>query len=301
LTQSLTAFGKVILLGEHAVLDGAPALALPLPAGLRATLLRTGTGELRLRPELNDDRLHEALGLLGRLLPNPGFRMDWESDLPLGAGLGASAALSHLLAQAAWEAARPGTPPPADLLAEVTHRLEHCFHGTASGIDDAVVRLRAPVLLQRPRITVEWPFPKAPLAPHLWQVTLPCPLPLVVAHSGEHADTRELIARVRARAPRGFADDSRALFGDFVEALGRGDAAAAGGVLTRAHELLGLAGATTARLDRLVELALAAGAWGAKLTGSGGGGCVLAVCDAGKMDQVAEAWREAGFVVVTPR
>jgi mevalonate kinase len=258
------------------------------------------TGELRLSPRVDDDRLGAALAVLGHLIPNPGFLLEWETTLPFGAGLGASAALSHLLALAAWEAAHPGTSADPVLLAEVTHRLEHCFHGTPSGIDDAVVRLGAPVLLQRPTITVDWPFSKVPQAAHLWQVTLPMALPLVVAHSGERADTREMITRVRARAGRGFVEDSRALFEEFVEALRQGAPAGVGAVLTRAHELLGAAGASTARLDRMVELALTAGARGAKLTGSGGGGCVLALCDESRRAAVAEAWRTASFEVVSP-
>lgn len=294
----LTANGKIILLGEHAVLDGAPALALPLPGAMHAHLCGRASGGPSLSPMPDDPRVREALALLARLLPGPGFELAWEAVLPPGAGLGASASLSFLLVRAAWQVAHPGLEADPGELAALTHRLEHCFHGTPSGIDDAVVCLGTPVLLQRPAVKVRWPFPRIELAPHLWQVTLPAPLHLVLAHSGEAASTREMIARVRAEAGAGFADDLREAFDAAVAALEAGDDEAMGRVLTRVHARLARAGASTPRLDRLVDLALQAGAFGAKLTGSGGGGCALALCPGTHREAVAEAWRAAGFHVL---
>jgi len=300
LSAPLTANGKIILLGEHAVLDGAPALALPLPGAMRAHLHGSAAGGPSLSPMPDDPRIREALALLARLLPGPGFELAWEAVLPPGAGLGASASLSFLLVRAAWQVAHPGLEADPGELAALTHRLEHCFHGTPSGIDDAVVCLGTPVLLQRPAVKVRWPFPGIELAPHLWQVTLPAPLHLVLAHSGEAASTREMIARVRAGAGAGagFADDLRAAFDAAVDALEAGDDEALGRVLTRVHARLARAGASTLRLDRLVDLALQAGAFGAKLTGSGGGGCALALCPQTRLESVAETWRSAGFNVL---
>ncbi len=294
----LTAPGKIILLGEHAVLDGAPALALPIPGALHARIRLEASAGPSLCPMPDDPRVREALALLARLIPGPGFELCWDAILPPGAGLGASASLSFLLVQAAWQVAHPGITADPGELAAMTHRLEHCFHGTPSGIDDAVVCLGAAVLLQRPAVKVRWPFPKTELAPHLWQVTLPAPLHLVLGHSGEAASTREMIARVRSGAGPGFADDLRLAFDAAVSALETGDDEALGRVLSRVHDRLARAGASTGHLDRMVELALAAGALGAKLTGSGGGGCALALCPMSRLESVAEAWRAAGFQVL---
>jgi len=292
------AFGKLILLGEHAVLSGAPALAIPLPGAMRGRITAVSSGRILLNPPLDDPRAVEALTLLERLIPNPGFELEWEAAVRPGAGLGASASLSFLLAQAAWHAAHPETVPDAARLAEVTHRLEQVFHGTASGIDDAVVCLQSAVLLQRPEVTVRWPFAHAARAPHLWQVTLPMTLPLVVGFSGTRASTREMIEKVKARAADDFSEASRTLFDAAVTALEHHDLGALGRVLSRAHALLAGAGASTPQLDRMIELALAAGASGAKLTGSGGGGCAIALAQEGHLADITEAWRCAGFQVL---
>lgn len=292
------AFGKIILLGEHAVLVGAPALAVPLPGAMRGRITSIGAGRIRLNPPVEDPRAVEALALVGRLIPNAGFDLDWEAFVRPGAGLGASASLSFLLAQAAWRVAHPETPPEAAHLAAVTHELEHCFHGTASGIDDAVVCRQSAVLLQRPAVTVRWPFPYTTQFAHLWQVTLPLTLPLVVGFSGECASTREMIAKVKACAGAGFAETSCALFDDALTALEHHDADGLGCVLSRAHTLLASAGASTPQLDRMVDLALASGASGAKLTGSGGGGYAIALAPEDRRADIAEGWRNAGFQVL---
>ena len=293
-----TAFGKIILLGEHAVLQGAPALALPLPGAMHARITGVGAGRVRLEPPIDDPRAAAALELVGRLIPNPGFDLAWEASVRPGAGLGASASLSFLLAQAAWRVAHPDTPPAPARLAEVTHQLEQCFHGRASGIDDAVVCLQSAVLLQRPSVTVRWPFPHTEHAPHLWPVNLPMTLPLVVGFSGASASTREMIEKVKGAAGPSFATRSTQLFDEAVGWLEHRDLVGLGRVLCMAHEHLAATGASTPQLDRMVELSLAAGAVGAKLTGSGGGGCAIALAPEDHLAEVADVWRTAGFQVL---
>jgi mevalonate kinase len=280
------------------VLRGAPALALPLPGAMHGRISHVGAGVIRLNPPLDDERAARALACIRELIPGPGFQLDWESTVWPGAGLGASASLSSLLAGAAWRVAHPETEPDPTHLAAVTHHLEQCFHGTASGIDDAVVCLQSAVLLQRPKITVRWPFFFSAQAAHLWQVTLPMTLPLVVGYSGAAVSTRDMVERVNALAPVDFADRSGALLDAAVTCLENRDSDGLGRVLCQAHELLARVRASTPALDRMVSLALAAGACGAKLTGSGGGGCALALCPAPLVADVADAWRTAGFHVL---
>ena len=285
--------GKIILMGEHAVLEGAPALALPFPGLLHARWSPADKGGIRLIPPINDDRMESAIASLEPV----SIHVEWESPLPPGSGLGHSAAFSCLLATASTT----GHPPDSREIHRRTHELECHFHGQPSGIDAAVICRGAPVLLQKPKVQVFWPFCRTILDSCLWEVDFSFPWMLAVGFSGKSADTREMIRRVQSHKPDGFVRRSADLFEGMVHALEVSCPKALGNCLTRAHELLVSAGAGTTELDDMVQLALDHGACGAKLTGSGGGGCVIALCRSKReWCQVAGGWKTAGKPVLPP-
>jgi mevalonate kinase len=283
------AHGKVILLGEHAVVHGEPALAAAVDRGVAAR------GRVAQEPDATVDRLRVApwgvdvaVGPGATPTPEPvrplarafqaildGFsgtrprvEVDVTVGIPGGAGLGCSAALGVAVLAAVEHALGQESSPATR--AERSLAWERVFHGNPSGVDNAVAALGGVLWFRRGE-------PPAP-------VEVGAPLHLVVAHSGSAASTKTMVDGVAAR----LAGSEGPAAGRRVQEIGRlalegrraieaGDPAALGPLLDQAQEALSFLGVSTDRLEALCAGARQAGALGAKLTGAGGGGCVIAL------------------------
>lgn len=272
--------GKLILAGEHAVVHGQPALAFAVDRGTTVTLSDTD-GPTVVDPTLGDGRVHDAVEAA---VGAHGVHVAITSTLPIGRGMGSSASLAVALARAA--AAWHGTPTDPDTLWDAAMAVERRFHGTPSGVDVACA-LRGGVLryLKGPPPT----FTALP-APTAWS--------MVVLDSGDVGDTGALVAGVTARRSGidPLLDRIGALVDDAVAALDDPDRL--GPILDANHALLQQIGVSTPRLDALADLARRAGAHGAKLSGAGGGGVVIAlVTDPAPVLAAASAAGVAAFPV----
>jgi mevalonate kinase len=280
-------FGKVILLGEHAVVHGQPAVVAGMRAGVRAHA-SPGQGAISapawgMEAEVGDDSLpgQAVLRILERLRAPRDLDFWLECEVPARAGLGSSAAMSVAIARAV--AARTGAGD--ELVAAAIADGESVFHRTPSGIDAAAASRGG---LGRYDKQSGW----QPLS---------CPLPveLCVGLSGKTHDTGALVASV------GQLCQSTPVARRLVEALGElscaaalalaaGDLSALARLFNLAHGLLAGLGVSSPELDDLVHTARAAGATGAKLTGAGGGGAVIAL-GGESSDEVLRAWRGKGY------
>jgi mevalonate kinase len=293
-TGSATA--KVILLGEHAVVYGQPAIALPVaaltveadvaPAAGASTLdSALYAGPLadvpeRLRPTATAARA--ALAALGAADAPIGLRI--RSDIPAERGVGSSAAVAAAVVGAVADAL--GTTLDAESHHELVQIAERAAHGTPSGLDARAVRADGPIWFR---------------AGDVEALPVGTPLTFVIADTGVRGRTGEAVAAVRAFRD---SDPARgdaliaglgALTRDARDDLARGDVVALGRRMTRAHRLLDDLGVGEPALDRLAEAALDAGALGAKLTGGGRGGCVLALAtDPAHASVLEAALRAAG-------
>ncbi len=260
-----TAPGKLILAGEHAVVYGHPAVAVAVNRGTTVQLRRR-PGPTRVeRAILHDARLHEAMLAL---LPPEGVGVHIESSLPVGRGMGSSAALAIALARA-WFTLQ-GQEPDFQQLHEAGFKVERVFHGNPSGIDHAVAAIEGAVR-----------YRNLPDGPEIEPLTVPS-LELVVLDSGLAGDTRLLVQRVRDQrlVLQPVIAEIGALAERFIEALEMSaPPEVLGHMMTENHALLGRLGVSTVNLDRLARFALDAGAHGAKLAGAGGGGVVIALVD----------------------
>jgi mevalonate kinase len=213
----------------------------------------------------------------------PAWRIVLTSTVPVGAGMGSSAAVAVALVRAVGSAC--GAPQTDDVVGALALEAERRTHGTPSGIDNAVIALGRPIRF-RQGIATAVPVARA--------------VHLVVADTGESGLTREVVAQVRARrkadpAPyEDWFDRIGRLADDGARALSDGDLAALGRLLDANHALLQAVGVSTPAIDRLVASARGGGALGAKLSGAGGGGVILALVECRTSDVVARALVGAG-------
>jgi len=262
MTHTGFAPGKLILMGEHAVVYGHPAIAMAVDRGTHVTLTdRHGATGLDV-PWIDDPRLTAALHAV---LPAAGVGVKIQSDLPIGRGMGSSGALAVALARAAL--ARSGAEQTDVAVGGLALSVERIFHGNPSGIDHTV-SMRAGALQ----------YHRSPTGPVFSPIDL-APLPIVVIDSNTAGDTAKQVASVAALGPsaEGYLAQIGTLVQATIPALAEGDIDVIGQAWHENHWLLRAIGVSTPTLDAIVRAANEAGATGAKLAGAGGGGVVIAL------------------------
>jgi mevalonate kinase len=319
-----TAPGKAIIFGEHAVVYGRPAIAVPVTdvqataeiiagepgsglwlvaADLPAPDGAPGGHRYRLRDAPADDPLRAIVDLaLDAFLRNsaftgyaepadagnhsiePNLLITVTSTIPIARGLGSGAAVATAMARAI---ARyfGGSPQPGEI-SRLVYEVEKLHHGTPSGIDNTVISYEQPVFFVRGEGIV--------------RLSVGAVLSLVIADTGVASSTREVVGDLRRRwqAQPEYYEGLFDEIGDIARlaktAIERGDPRAVGHLMNENHELLKALGVSSLELDTLVEAARAAGALGAKMSGAGWGGNMLALVEPHRAPAVADALREAG-------
>jgi mevalonate kinase len=284
--MQFAAHGKVILLGEHSVVYGHPALAGALADGVTVEAT-PGRGVLRIPqwscvidPAIDvDATLARAYAAIRERANSPKTDLVLTFNLPTGAGLGSSAAMAVAVGRAL------GLEGQA--LADAAMASETVIHGKPSGLDHTVSMAGGFGLFTR--------------AGGL-QSLRAAPLPLVIGHTGKARDTKGRVARV-AELVNERGDEVRerfraieALVARGADAVARGSYGELGAAMNENQRHLEALEVSCPEIERMCGIARDAGAFGAKLTGGGGGGCVIAV---GNDTAVADAWRHAGFVTFT--
>jgi mevalonate kinase len=282
--------GKVILLGEHSVVYGHPALAAGLERGITASAERASEASLEIDPwnvtvtPSGDEPLARAFAVALSLHDGSPVRVRARVELPAGAGLGCSAALGVAVIGALDEALGVSRTP--DELAAVSLAWEKVFHGNPSGIDNTMAACGGIGLFRRGQ-------PLSPIVPKK-------PLRLVVANSGEQASTKQMVesvARQHTKAPARIDqifDGIAAIVANGKTAIETGNLRDLGQLMTLNQKLLNTLLLSTAKLEELCDAAMSAGALGAKLTGSGGGGCMIALVESEQEAAVEAALRALG-------
>ncbi len=296
--------GKVILLGEHAVVYGRPAIAVPvarLRAIVHAVPLPAGSGtwiraldldrHYPLRQAPADDPLAHAVRTAWRALASggePDLEIVVHSAIPIAGGLGSGAAVATAIVRAL--AAYAGCHLPAERVSALVYETEKLLHGTPSGIDNTVVAHGRPIWFRRGA-------PPQPFDPG-------GRFAFLIADTGVPSPTRETVAAVRAGRQANPARYEE-LFDRIASVVERGRQALQAGSPSRLGPLLGenqallrLIGVSSPKIERLVEAAMRAGALGAKLSGGGRGGNVIALVEPDRLPPVQEALWQAGAVRV---
>lgn len=292
--SEVRAHGKLILLGEHAVVYGASAIAAGISAGVRARAFRSAEtsvrlGELSAR-DGDGSELGRALAALFQSLSAPPHRVEVDLDMPVGSGLGASAAIGVAIARSVL--ACLDEPESERRVLDAAAAWEAVFHGTASGIDAAAAFHGGCFVFSR--------------ASGVRPLKLRAPLSFGVCLAGPPASTRAMVDSVRelrARRPE-LVDKAVAGIQSLVEnarlALEAGDVRALGKLMDLNHMVLSGLFLSTEGIETACAAARAAGALGAKLTGAGGGGAVIALVEDDPGPLLA-AWENLGLACFPAR
>ncbi len=294
--------GKVILFGEHFVVYGLPALAAGISSETIARLTRVRSFGYTLvdnrpaMPGYKKEKYEEQKASLEIILKHLnidttkiGFQIDLEGDLVCASGIGASAASCVAIARALNDEFKLGLDD--EQINETAYEGERGYHGTPSGIDNTASTYGGLVWFIRD-------LKGGP--PKFETLKLQKPVHLVIASTGITASTKEVVGDVKRKKdedPTWFetlSSEYNQIVHDGREALMKLDLLKVGKLMNRNHELLQEMTVSCKELDTLVDTARKSGAIGAKMTGTGRGGNMIALAsDKEIMKKIAKALEKA--------
>lgn len=301
---SCSAPGKVILCGEHAVVYGKPAIALPVfnvktkcniiarpSASTDETLVVAPNIGLKCHVgclvETHPIRTTIRLVLEHLKIDHlPVCEIQIHSTLPTAAGLGSSASTAVALIRAL--STFLGHPFENEVVNQIAFEIEKIHHGTPSGIDNTVITFEKPLFFIK-----DAPFEF---------LSLRETLTLIIADSGIKSTTAKVVQQVREHYEQephryqAFFDQIEEISLSIKNELELGNQKSVGEYLTKNHTVLKEMGVSCNKLDRLVSAALKSGAMGAKLSGGGQGGNMIAMVEPESANTIADALRSAGAV-----
>ncbi|HNK63333.1 MAG TPA: mevalonate kinase [Anaerolineales bacterium] len=294
-----TAPGKIILFGEHAVVYNRPALAVPVNQ-VQAEVAVEESDQPGVWINAPDIDLHSDLSSLPHDHPigsvilkvfrlfdifhRPDMTVTVRSTIPVASGLGSGAAVSAALVRALAEFL--GQPMTNEQVNAVVFEIEKIHHGTPSGIDNTVITYNMPVYYTR-----EQPIE-----------TFKCgkPFTIVIGDTGISAPTKESVGDVRRLWLRNTSYIEE-IFDEIAQialiarrSIESGHPELLGELMEHNHQYLQQLSVSSPELDVLVAAAQRAGALGAKLSGGGRGGNMIALVDPASAESVAAALMSAG-------
>ncbi|VQR15044.1 mevalonate kinase [Streptococcus pneumoniae] len=276
------AHSKIILIGEHAVVYGYPAISLPLlevevtckvvPAVSPWRLYEEDTLSMAVYASLEYLNITEAC-----------IRCEIDSAIPEKRGMGSSAAISIAAIRAVFDYYQAELPH--DVLEILVNRAEMIAHMNPSGLDAKTCLSDQPIRFIK---NVGFTELEMDLSAYL-----------VIADTGVYGHTREAIQVVQSKGKDAlpFLYALGELTQQAEDAISRKDAERLGQILSQAHLHLKEIGVSSPEADSLVETALSNGALGAKMSGGGLGGCIIALADnLTHAQELAERLEEKGAV-----
>ena len=299
-------FGKVILFGEHFVVHGVPGIVSAIDSttdaevkkaekGIAITDERKGAkgyvGEKKIQQLESIDKMLIAMGIQPR---KAAFSIRLSGTLPGFSGLGASAASSVAIARAVAE--EFGKKLSEERINEVAYEAEKAYAGTPSGIDNTAATYGGLIWFKKNMTGGSHTIEKL----HIRK-----PVEIIIGSTGIVANTKAMVEGVAKRKSRDPEKYSRVfkqaedLAFTGRKALEEFDLRKVGELMNKNHNLLQEIEVSCKELDYLVDLARKHGAFGAKLTGGGGGGCMTALTPGKDLQEaVATAIEKEGFEVL---
>lgn len=298
---------KAILFGEHFVVKGKPAIAVALGLKLkvevqeytnRIVIVSRNTGE-KLVIDLetlstNNNNLKQLIAILRRLKDMCGFLkpayIEIHSNIPIAAGLGSSASLA--VAFTAAFSRYLGLYLNKYEISNIAYEAEKIIHGKPSGIDNTIASIGGAILYHKGSI-------------QSIDISKLDEVALIIADTGIERSTREAVLNVLSlyeRYPKVMEkiyDASEEIVYEAEQALRNGEWGRVGELMNINHGLLSAIGISLIELEELIYVARKAGALGAKITGAGMGGSIIALAWKREANQVVEALRREAKLVIS--
>ncbi len=294
--------GKVILLGEHAVVYGSHAIAAPIPLAIQARVEDAPVGihliipqwgvEERILPD-HDYKysIYNSLNMILQSLElaDQNMRILVFPHVPRAMGLGGSAALAVAIIRALSEHFQLGLTE--DEVNKLAYESEKIVHGTPSGIDNTMATYGKFILYRKDT------------PPLFKEIHVPKPLPIVIGLSGVEGLTLKMVRQVRQAWEKNkplydrIFNQINDLTLQAVEAIQAYDLEKLGYLMNINQGLLNAIQVSSWELEELVEIARKNGALGAKLTGGGGGGAIIALCPENP-GRIVEAMEKEGYKAI---
>jgi mevalonate kinase len=300
---------KIILFGEHFVVYGEPAIVLAIDKRAYVKMETSHDNNLHLRSETlnlsgcfegNSFKVEQGNAREAKIKFEPvkravesvlekhqkhvGLNIEINSSIPVGAGLGSSAAV--VAATAAATSALLDVKLSKEEIFRITYETERIVHGNPSGVDPAISTFGGAIIFQ-----VDTGFKPLDAKENI---------PLVIGETGVERSTRAQVEKVRIivekypRIVENIMKAAREVVLRALDAFKENDLKTLGALMNINHALLYGIGVSDESLEWLANAARKAGALGAKLTGAGGGGCMIALSEDEKLQQVSEAIHRAG-------
>lgn len=297
--EMATAYGKVILLGEHAVVFGTHAIAAPISLAIQARVLpgkkgihliipRWGVEERIQKGAQHKYSIYKSLDLiLNRLgLADTDMKIEIFPNIPRAAGLGGSAVLAVVIIRALSNYFKRNLSD--EDISRLAYESETIAHGSASGIDNTLATYGQFMLFRRGD------------PPYMKEIKLPKPIPIVIGLTGVESLTAKMVARVRQAYEGNQAlyehifDEIDELVLKSVEAIESYELEKLGEYMNINQGLLNALQVSSPELEEIIAIARNHGALGAKLTGAGGGGAVVALCPENP-EKISTEIKRAGY------
>ncbi len=296
--------GKLMLYGEHAVVYGSPCIVTAVDQRVRVSVEPNGEGEIHVcSPNVGLDEYHKSVAKLGqddvpksmsfvehlvkrvykKYHINKGIRISTESDFSTQFGFGSSAAVVVALAKALSEYFELKLSERA--IFELSYQAVLDVQGVGSGFDVAASVYGGTLYYVTPGTVIENIYIGD--------------LPMVVGYTGVKADTPTLIRQVaELKRNEGWVES---VFADITKLVNRAkslfeknDFAQLGKLMNKNQKLLATLNVSSVELDRLIKVSMDTGAYGAKLSGAGGGDCMVTFIDKAKKKEIVEAIKRVG-------
>lgn len=295
-------FGKTILFGEHFVVYGLGAIVSALSHRAVVTVEKSNKNHELIDtcikfpgvPKLTWELCHKPiLRVLDHLEITTPLRITMHGDLPIPhGGIGSSAA--HMVAFARALNSFFGLHLSDEQINQAAYEGEKEIHGNPSGIDNTAATYGGLFWFERKK------------SQHAIEpLTIPCPIEIVLVETGKQTNTKTVIQEVKNFViqnqikSKHIFEEYKKIVAQARQVLCAGDMVRLGSLMNKNHELLQELTVSCAELDNVVSIARAAGALGAKLTGTGRGGMAVALTPGPAVQkQVASALEAAGYTVL---